>query len=858
MDAYLEWLEIPRHKRPAAQLPPHHYDLLGIELFSSNWTLIKSQYDRRMELVKSHELGPHASLSQKLLKELALARTVLLDPERKRKYDIELRMALGLPAADAVGPPAAEVPVSESPADIDRVVPLPAKVLGKKRKPKQPKAPQSSPQQPVPINAVLAGVAGLLAVIVVGLITWQLLPKATPATVIPSEPVVENQTSQLTPAATVERSLETEAHDTPVVPVQLSRENMVPMTTATDNAQRVVPMPIPTAETDNSGLAGSDLKVHSQSSLQMASVNSLSPPERLAPDRSEPKSFERAKPPSNRVTAIPPVKTPVTDGELSDFITLANRERTGDAGHQVFQNFVQSHEFDAKQSARVDQALADWKLRDEQGLCRIGAKWMPESNAVTTKSGVDDKVSQAEQFIMARQYSQAYELLESANQDDPGRVKTLYLLGLLHSLPVAGANAADKAEKYFDRVLRIEPDHPEALNSLAISLIKQASFPGAVTRFRRSAEGLPDCSVVAHNVRRLLDLLTDGTYKFEQSGNVKRQCQDLLKELEDQGRIKNRSLSGSWLHMIPVFSTYERVGRDNGVLGKRTSGLGFAVAPNLVVTTRRSVYSESLGVASDVLLTPLENSEEEVHGQVVSLPDDLDLAIIHAPQLGAAPLKVGGATPAQAELLNVIYRNSPSRFDITREVVEIVAAPDASRVSVPGSYLLQTSQLLTFAEGAALDNDGALIAMLAGVFPGESESLLYGVTAEKIRESLAPLAELEELDAVATVEDPTRSSFRVVAEYEAGSVSLASLGLEGNTFNDRTCVNCNGHRVIDCPGDGRSCNQGKVTEKYFVTAVVGVGDGARQVQQQRFRPVNCPICGAKGVLDCPACDDGTQ
>lgn len=85
-DPYYKWLAIP----PKDQ-PPNHYRLLGVELFEHDLDVIESAADQRMAHVRSFQSGQNSALSQKILNELAAARVCLLNPQRKEKYDAELR-----------------------------------------------------------------------------------------------------------------------------------------------------------------------------------------------------------------------------------------------------------------------------------------------------------------------------------------------------------------------------------------------------------------------------------------------------------------------------------------------------------------------------------------------------------------------------------------------------------------------------------------------------------------------------------------------------------------------------------------------------------------------------------------------
>jgi curved DNA-binding protein CbpA len=86
IDPYETWLGIPAHRRP-----PTHYDLLGLVPFESDPQTIDQAALRRMGKVRQHQIGPQSDLSQEILAELARARLILMDPERRANYDAKLR-----------------------------------------------------------------------------------------------------------------------------------------------------------------------------------------------------------------------------------------------------------------------------------------------------------------------------------------------------------------------------------------------------------------------------------------------------------------------------------------------------------------------------------------------------------------------------------------------------------------------------------------------------------------------------------------------------------------------------------------------------------------------------------------------
>ncbi|MDX1945629.1 MAG: hypothetical protein SFU86_09475 [Pirellulaceae bacterium] len=131
-DPYHAWLGIP-----AADQPPHHYRLLGLEVFESDSKVVDHAADRIMYHLRTLTSGPNGHHSQKLLNEVAAARATLVDPDLKGPYDTRLRAKLRPAARPA---PAAQlapqvhyqpvmvpvpVPVHYAPQPVLAPIPLP-------------------------------------------------------------------------------------------------------------------------------------------------------------------------------------------------------------------------------------------------------------------------------------------------------------------------------------------------------------------------------------------------------------------------------------------------------------------------------------------------------------------------------------------------------------------------------------------------------------------------------------------------------------------------------------------------------------------------------------------------------------
>jgi hypothetical protein len=84
-DPYHKWLAIPTDQRP-----PTHYQLLGVAPTETDPEVIEEAVLQRTAHLRAYQLGPHAKECTRLLNEIARAKVVLLNPEKRKQYDAEI------------------------------------------------------------------------------------------------------------------------------------------------------------------------------------------------------------------------------------------------------------------------------------------------------------------------------------------------------------------------------------------------------------------------------------------------------------------------------------------------------------------------------------------------------------------------------------------------------------------------------------------------------------------------------------------------------------------------------------------------------------------------------------------------
>jgi formylglycine-generating enzyme required for sulfatase activity len=112
-DLYARWLNIAPGPRP-----PDHYTLLGLPLFTADLQEIEAAAHRLLDLLDVHalHLDPEKRAAcQRLMNEVAQARSVLADAQRRVDYDCTLLIQHGVAGLSLPSPGASRQPASSAP-----------------------------------------------------------------------------------------------------------------------------------------------------------------------------------------------------------------------------------------------------------------------------------------------------------------------------------------------------------------------------------------------------------------------------------------------------------------------------------------------------------------------------------------------------------------------------------------------------------------------------------------------------------------------------------------------------------------------------------------------------------------------
>src|SRR5262245_48074583 len=116
-DPYHRWLGIAKEQRP-----PNHYQLLGVPVGEADREVIEEAAVRQTAHVRTYQMGQHAADCARILNEIALAKTVLLHPQKKKDYDAKLTAPSRPPVLPESRIAAAPLPVARPGAVPEAIV----------------------------------------------------------------------------------------------------------------------------------------------------------------------------------------------------------------------------------------------------------------------------------------------------------------------------------------------------------------------------------------------------------------------------------------------------------------------------------------------------------------------------------------------------------------------------------------------------------------------------------------------------------------------------------------------------------------------------------------------------------------
>ncbi|HEY1921741.1 MAG TPA: tetratricopeptide repeat protein, partial [Tepidisphaeraceae bacterium] len=159
--------------------------------------------------------------------------------------------------------------------------------------------------------------------------------------------------------------------------------------------------------------------------------------------------------------------------------------------------------------AEANKDLSLWQSRLDQGLVKLGDKWITAEERQHRREIAQSEALPAKDLIANYRYKEAEKILQQALLDDPECAAALYLNGVA----LYKQDQVAQARKAFDAVNQVVQSHAPTLNNLAVIAWRQKSFVAAMSFYAQAMMATPQAKEILDNVAEALNALPDDNRK---------------------------------------------------------------------------------------------------------------------------------------------------------------------------------------------------------------------------------------------------------------------------------------------------------------------------------------------------------
>ncbi len=400
------------------------------------------------------------------------------------------------------------------------------------------------------------------------------------------------------------------------------------------------------------------------------------------------RSVERATAPAPSASgsapnaSAPPAAAPQLGSSLAAVKRRADAVRAPLAGVAIWQQFIDSKPppSDADLKVAHDQ-LAQWQKLADAGAMRIKGRWITGEELTQTRDKLKQLMTEHIQLLRENQTLAAIKKLEEAYAIYPDSYHITFELGYVSMLE----HDQDKAIRYFEEALKIQPGLAAATGNVGLCLIAKKKLMEGVMKLQQAAQQ-QDSPQLSHDLTLALLRVPPEQHESER-----------LKPA-----IATASLLESKYAALPpntfVPDKYVllelTIAPSAGAEGpKMWSGTGFLINKDGLILTNRHVAKDA-----KTLMITLDGGEQTT-AEVVVIDDEQDLAL----------LRIDPATSKHA-----FVKFAPEKTPAAGADCTVMGFPLADRL---GANIKVTRGIVTGIQSEGLDAD---VLVDAKVNPGNS------------------------------------------------------------------------------------------------------------------------------------------
>lgn len=333
----------------------------------------------------------------------------------------------------------------------------------------------------------------------------------------------------------------------------------------------------------------------------------------------------------------------------------AVRCRTAAEAADVYRLFLAGGDRSADARSAATERLRHWSGLAEQGMVRIGGRFVPPEEARTAARAADEAIGHAIELMRLGNAELAEEELRKAGRSDPESGRAAFVTGLSYALV---ARQATKALEQFADAVRRDPDDAAALNNLAVTEFLARRHAAAVDHLRAAIAAAGDPQPVADNVAWAV--------KVSASAKTDPRLRMPAKAVNDLNELYRDVTQGMKLKPSDSIAAPQLLGPDGkpctasslGELARvvsmgwptasTTRCLGIVIAPGRVVCPRQAVVGTDGGVAAAVMLEVATDRARRYPAKVIAAPEAAGAALLECAALDLPPLRLAETWPADS------------------------------------------------------------------------------------------------------------------------------------------------------------------------------------------------------------------
>jgi S1-C subfamily serine protease len=584
---------------------------------------------------------------------------------------------------------------------------------------------------------------------------------------------------------------------------------------------------------------------------------------------------------------------PTTYKELK---RLLEKQREASIAVGILQSFASNSDVDKGDRAAAEADLPHWQELADKGELRVGNKWVTPSEWEQMKTDEIRLLKEAHRLLDIKSDDTAKDKFVAASHANPQGVRADFYLGLLNVLL---ARYPIDAEKYFqESVKRIVRDqdlltgtrkanYVASLNNLAVVEVRMRKYSDAIADWRKALEAAPMTPELVQNLGLLTQLSESAA--FVRMPPVERTAaSNLYAKVTVQNSLRRFDNKVGWLMMPYIDSldgSFDEQGDEEYV--NVAWSTGFCVAPGYVMTSRYP-----LADADRIVVHDGANIFEVPAGKIVAVSDKSNLALLRIENLNGKPLQLCGTSTKPAQDVTISGFREPGFSGDTREAktATIVDLPHMLRHVKTSQYnTVGGLRVASFSVGDMIQHDAILDAGLQGAplfnshfqvvgshlgnppnFGAFGSKYSIAEPATYMISFLKPILPELKVDNEIVNDSPAdskaqhelfeRSIFQLAIQKRAPRPNwshrieeLHRLQREGDwkSYEDKTCMACNGRRVVECPN--RACVRGNI--RHFEKELKYKDPNTNnEIWGEKVVNEKCPTCGGTGTVTCPYCD----